>query len=740
MSLTGRIFAGKNELGKKDDDRKRSNGAVPMAISNWSWKTPKYAPRMRRRRVLYGFVAVMVLYLFFAHIPTDLGPVVNRVDRRVPGQTIAGAPLSYRGPPANEPPHSAPKTATEDRYYDEPITFPESFPMLGATLRLTTRTAGFREINKNVLFVAGNLESAARLMNMACEMDRWNRNVVHFILMGRDTPSMDTLKAANGIDSECMVYWHDARPNYGPWSTESRMESSVFLALGPIYSFIHPQVYIMDESSKEEAWVVKGLQTAGSQTGKAVIELPIDAAQRLLWMTRLDIGSLGAWGQVSVDILIQAPSGSSGSLIRLLESIQDADYFGSRRPHLTVELPPDTDQFAWRYIENMAWPPKDSSGKKHGSQLTLRRRVLPQNYGTAEASAHFIESFYPARPKFSHVLVLSPQVELSPLYYHYLIYTILEYKYSFYGYQSRQANNLIGISLHLPSHHLNDITPLEPATFQEPGATHFLWQAPESNAALYFGDKWTEFHSFLTSRMSATQDTSTSRPKVISPKRPAWTEYLLELMRIRDYNLIYPSFPSSGFSSIATVHNELYQVPEEFSNQASSHLSDPSSAKYNLEHFQADSSTLSAPPPKQHEAPLLQTSLLSILPRDGDLPGLSSLPIRTYAGDSVTTQQSWDQADKFAENFRFGIGGCKAKRLRRNNIIPMKADDLFCLGEDEAEEQEGQRLDAEELPRLGKKAGEEVPLQRKAVPMEEMSDMRSFHSRIDAAAAMPLPP
>ena len=648
---------------------------------------------------MYGLAAVVVLYLFFANIPTDLGPVANRVDRRVPGQTVAGVPLSYLGDSSDQPPHPTAKSAANDHYYDEPISFPESFPMLGATLKLTSRTAGFREVNKNVLFAAGNLNSAARLMNMACEMDRWNRNVVHFVLMGRSTFSMDQIKAANGIDTECKVYWHDARPNNGQWSTDLRMESSVFLALGPIHSFIHPQVYIMDDPNEEEAYVVKGLKAAGYQTGKAVIELPTNAAQNLLWLTRLDIGSLAAWDQVYVDILIQAPPSSSGSLIRLLKTIQNADYFGSRRPHLTIELPPDTNPFVTRYVENMVWPPFDSSGRRHSSQLTLRHRISQQKHGTEEASARFIESFYPARPKHSHVMVLSPQVELSPLYYHYLLYTLLEYKYSFYGYQSRQVNNLMGISLNLPSHHLNDSAPLKPPSFQEgsilkrPGATYFLWQAPESNAALYFGDKWVEFHSFLTSRLTVTQVSKKSHPKVISPYRPAWTEYLLELMRVRDYNLIYPNFPSSS-SSIATVHNELYQPPEEFTSQTSPNSPGPSSPDDSAEDFHVEPLDLSASPPIQRESPLLQIPLLSILPNQGDLPELFSLPILTYAGDSVSAQESWNQADKFAENFRFEIGGCKTKRSMKTPVIPMSTDDLFCSGDDESGPGEGPKKPA----------------------------------------------
>jgi len=396
-----------------------------------------------------------------------------------------------------------------------------------------------------------------------------------------------------------------------------------------------------------------------------------------------------------VDILIQSPLTSSGSLIRLLHSIEGADYDGFRRPHLTIELPPDIDPPTQSFIENLVWPPLDPSGALHASQVTLRHRISRQRLGAEEASLHFIESFYPARPDHSHVLVLSPQVEVSKLYFHYLMYNIMEYRHSTYGPDSYSTDKLMGISLDLPSQYLNDSElfhpPLLKATEspavgppEESSPSLFLWQAPNSNAALYFGDKWAEFHSFLTSRLTAQQQKFVTRPKQISQNYPSWTEYLLELMRARGYSVLYPNLPS--LPSLATVHNELYQLPEE---------SSPPPPRPDLDNPPADTKEpfLAGPSPasNQHplnpEPPLVLTPLLTILPDEGDLPQLSSLPSLSYSGELLTPLTAKQQTEEFAHEFRREVGGCKTKSKKL--IYLMKADDLFCLDNNETNVEEG---------------------------------------------------
>lgn len=194
-----------------------------------------------------------------------------------------------------------------------------------------------------------------------------------------------------------------------------------------------------------------------------------------------------------MNIVVHAQPSASGSLIRLLQSLKKADFFSLAPPRLTIELPHDIDEATRRYLESFKWPPV--AEQETGDLLTLHHRIPQHGLTAEENSIRSLESFWPADPLTSHVLILSPQVELSPLFFHYLKYTMLEYKYS-----SSKAFinlNLLGISLDTPSSYLNGtskfVSPLINTTTGENvamvGASPFLWQAPNSNAQLYFGGK-----------------------------------------------------------------------------------------------------------------------------------------------------------------------------------------------------------------------------------------------------------
>lgn len=319
-----------------------------------------------------------------------------------------------------------------------------------------------------------------------------------------------------------------------------------------------------------------------------------------------------------------------------------------------------------------------------------------------EATVRFVESFYPQSPADSHILVLSPQTELSPLYYHYLKYTLLEYRYSSYGFQD--SHSLLGISLDLPSSHLNDSAPFAPPLSKPSPFSHtnlkadqptsFLWQAPDSHAALYFADRWVEFQSFLGKRLEAQHSPSRpaqnppKRTKLISQNYPSWMEYLLELMRARGYSMLYPHFESD--EAIATVHNELYQPPEEFASTkpSTSTPNDKATPPDPNDPFTADPS-ISPLAYKQSnlEPPLLTTTLLSLLPSDGDLPELNTIPLLSYSGDLITSAESTTLATFFAARLKSEIGGCTGSSVQKRRR-PLSAGDLFCLDDEEDEVEE----------------------------------------------------
>jgi hypothetical protein len=410
--------------------------------------------------------------------------------------------------------------------------------------------------------------------------------------------------------------------------------------------------------------------------------------------------------------VIHAPPKSSGSLIRLLKSIEAADYFGSRRPHLTIELPAEIDPPTLDFLETLVWPPVDGSGGPHASQVTLRHRLPRYGFTGEEASAHFIESFYPARPKDSHVLLISPQVELSPLYYHYVMYNLLQYKYATYARLTYAFKNLMGFSLELPSTYLNNSAELKPPTLEspkkglglEPGeGTPFLWQAPNSNAALYFGDKWVELHSFLSARISIQNPSlfggykPPSRLKIVSEYYPSWMEYVQELMRIRGYYLLYPFFPAKS-DVVVNVHDELYQLPEEYSSTRRQSLISPTPTPDLHDPFITDPLAHTPSLATHQESPLLTSKLLSILPHFGDLSDLLSLPILSYDGNLIPPSLSESNALQFADDFRREIGHCSVKDTI--TYSHMSALDLFC----DPDQRGGNLLDFEEESTSNKEA------------------------------------
>ena len=475
------------------------------------------------------------------------------------------------------------------------------------------------------------------------------------------------------------------------------MEVSVTAGIGHIHRFIIPQAIIIDNSQREDAFFVNSIKSKVTELATSLIELPSSAVESMMWISRLDSGSLAgkcwsfpnhrvvsdtklAWQTTYVDLLIHAPPKSSGSLIRLLKSIEGADYFGYRRPHITIELPADVDAPTLNYLENMVWPPLDWSGSSHASQITLRHRIPKRSFTAEEASSYLVESFYPARPLDSHVLVISPQVELSPLYYHYLIYNLLELRYS----RSSDIDYLMGISLELPSKHLDGSTPLDSPSqkTKHNDPVPFLWEAPNCNAALYFGERWMEFHSFLSNRISTMRTTTPKPQKQVTKNYPAWMEYLLELMRARGYVMFYPHYESTTSNAFATAHSELFQTPEEYANKPTKKEHAESPPPIDPEDaLEADSATHAKTRPRPPETPLLESSLLSLIPSFKESEPLSSLTHMSYDGRVVSTQSRPTLAENFARTFRHEIGGCGLENGKVTNtptFVERSADDLFC--------------------------------------------------------------
>ncbi len=59
-----------------------------------------------------------------------------------------------------------------------------------------------------------------------------------------------------------------------------------------IQTFIHPQAIIIDDPGREDTFFVTTIRSKAMDIGKSIIELPPDATENMMWITRLDSGSL----------------------------------------------------------------------------------------------------------------------------------------------------------------------------------------------------------------------------------------------------------------------------------------------------------------------------------------------------------------------------------------------------------------------------------------------------------------
>jgi hypothetical protein len=621
----------------------------------------------RKKRILLSLLAILAVYFFIKYLPSDVPPSFydSRYGLHLPGPP---SPLSTEGQEA--PPR--PEGAMKERYFDGPVKF---YHLTESLYRAIDRQNNAR----NVLFGISRIKSASNVLPIACEMSKRQRNRVHVTVLGRQDVSIDTIKNIYGAsDVECPVHWLDARPDYGAYSTDERMEVSVQAALNHILYYLKPHAVITDDPALEDHYFVGAVKEASGQFNVPVITLSAPAVERLGFLSELDGPSLGYWDKLQVNILVHGSATSSASFIRLLKSIENADYTGTAYPRLIIELPEMTDLPTLNFLSEFRWPPGSSEAD---SKMVIRRRLSSKHLTPVEASLRTIESFYPVHADRNHILFLTPDAELSPSYLGYLKYLLLEYRYSKLAMSSESAARLMGISLESPSRLLNgsslDLAQVIPDIL----SPLFLYQAPNTQAALYFGDKWVEFHSFLSHRLSTGLAIASAdlTPDAAYQGHPVWLAYLVEFTKARAYYMLYPIVRPGG-SPLVTIHTELYQSPiDAFETKSPIGGSTERPSVTDLSGSEVLTGYQEQVP--QPEPVIRNTeSVLSVLLTAGGnttLPRLEGLPILSHDAVLVTPETSQQLSISFADQFSLEFGGCKTLQDRAPSSAWM-ADDLFC--------------------------------------------------------------
>lgn len=678
------IVSADEELGKRDDDffrhrRSRSASSSPAISILLPW-------RWRKRRALTALVVIAVVYVFIYSLPAG-SPVSEEEVTILPPHTpryTPTVPSRSTREPAGAPPrddYDEDEDETGKHWYNGAVRYYK----LAENLHKSSRTGGLLWQNRNVLFAASSLQSMANLIPMACEMASVDKNFAHLALFGRSAIPMDELLEINGVDVQsCAVFWHDARGDFAEYSSDARAEGAARGALIHINEFMHPQALIMDDSAKEDLFFTRAIRSKAKEFGRALIEVPSGKYEEFLWMTRLEASSLANWFSPTIDIVIQAPRASFGSLKRLVWSLVNVDYRGLNVPRLTIELPSDIEHFTEKFLHDLQWPPVHDSLPFHPNLLTLHHRIPSSRQSSEQASLRFVESFYPSHPRNHHLLILSPQAELSPRFLQYLHYQILEHRHS--SWISPFAESLLGLSLDVPSTFLNGTANFVPPS-QDNQSSPFLYQAPSSTATLVFGDKWSQFHAFLSKRTRL--DLGGKKiAKLVSETEPAWTEYLLELMRARDWTVLHPA----STANLVTVHNDLGQVPEEFERPVAPIVKqENANAGDDGEPF-----LLSNEPPVLAEREESDVHVNDGVPLHrllGPEIAIGTLPIVAYDGRVVTVLNLANSGVEYREHFRKSFGGCEEKDAKKwREVDDFGAQDLFCSPGEVIEEEEDARI------------------------------------------------
>lgn len=228
---------------------------------------------------------------------------------------------------------------------------------------------------------------------------------------------------------------------------------------------------------------------------------------------------------------------------------------------------------------------------------------------------------------------------------------------------------LFGISLNLPSTQLDNNKPFTPpkspkSASPTPDAS-FLWQAPNSDAVLYTGQKWIELHAFVSRLLETRQSPLPAifTDKRVSKRFPSWLEHALKLCRARGYWTLYPSAMTAR--NLAVVHGELYRAPEEYEDELRPAVTGGSSMAGG----------------RRKEGILAPGPLLDSLPGGGDLPGFDDMALLAWDGRAMTLGEVDGTADKYAGELRRAVGGCERLTIRELGPRP-DAGDLFCIGEE----------------------------------------------------------
>ncbi|KAI8143517.1 hypothetical protein BJV82DRAFT_668564 [Fennellomyces sp. T-0311] len=428
-------------------------------------------------------------------------------------------------------------------------------------------------------------------LQLACEMHKRGDNnaIVHIATTGRGgLDATDIVTALTNHDAKC----GSSLPKHqvhnlqiaGPSQLASRVTRLLMAA--DVKVLIHVQQYGLD-----------ALQTVKHLLpNMAIIGLPQRDLSHVMWMAELPINVLQRWHDFTVKLVLTTESDDSQPFERLLHSVQNAGYLGDQ-VELSIFMECTSNVKTQRSAEKLFWP--------HGFK-DLRHRIVPTN-----RASMFVEAWYPSSDH-EYAVILDDGIEVSPLFYVWVKYSILKYRYN-----PSPQRNLYGISLYTPR--MVDTGEMRELFEPPSGFTPYLMQAPCSmgGGAVYFPEHWREFHDYMTARV-ADQTLHKLQTIEVPGARSrqwmhSWRRYLDELVYLRGNVMLYPNFEDNA--SFSTRH----QLPEHDTKHAADNLDLPGAASVVA---------------SLYNVPLLDTFSLA----DRQLPDWDGLPVLDLWGRPATLE------------------------------------------------------------------------------------------------------
>ncbi|KAI9489820.1 hypothetical protein BDB00DRAFT_931665 [Zychaea mexicana] len=379
----------------------------------------------------------------------------------------------------------------------------------------------------------------------------------------------------------------------------------------------------------------------------AIIGLPHRDLSHVTWMSELPVDTLHQWHDFTVKLVLATESDDAPPFQRLLQSVQGAGYLGDT-VDISIFMEYTSNVKTQRLSETLFWP--------HGEK-DLRHRIVPTN-----RASMFVESWYPSSDH-EYAVILDDGMEVSPLFYIWVKYSILKYRYT-----PTPQRNLFGVSLYSPR--MVDTGKVRELFEPPSGYTPYLMQAPCSmgGGAVYFPEHWREFHDYMTARI-ADQDSHKLQTIEVPGARSrrwmhSWRRYLDELVYLRGNVMLYPNFEDNA--SFSTRH----QLPE-----------------HSTKH--ADEDNLDLPGAAKAVAALYDVPLLVdtfTLP-DRHLPDWGDLPVLDLFGRPATLETLAERGQELQQQ----VSACTVTRSAKHDYDP---SDLLCpyarvFVEKEEEDEEG---------------------------------------------------